>query len=110
MLSDENRKQIEAEIRKRILETESSIEKLEEQVKPVEPDRSLGRITRMDAIQQKNVAEANLRDAVENLHNLNQALENLGQDGFGICITCRQPIILERVLALPQVKKCVRCA
>ncbi len=110
MLTDAEKDAIKIEILKRKTQAEQSAESLLEQVKPVSPDSSIGRITRMDAIQQKSVAEANLRTVNETLLSLNEALKNLDNPSFGICILCQKAIALERVLALPQSKKCVHCA
>ncbi|MFT5207132.1 MAG: DnaK suppressor protein [Candidatus Omnitrophota bacterium] len=110
MLSNEEKVGIKAEILRRKSEAEQSAESLLEQVKPVSPDSSIGRITRMDAIQQKSVAEANLLNANETILSLTEALKNLDNPSFGICILCQKPIAIERVLALPQSKKCVHCA
>ncbi len=110
MLSEDERNRIRVQINERVAQTEQSIQKLLEQVKPVSADRAIGRITRMDAIQQKSMAEANLREAKVALLNLEAALGLLDNPTFGLCILCQKPIALERILALPQVKKCIHCA
>jgi len=93
-----------------ITQTENTVKKLREQVKPIPPDRSIGRITRMDAIQQKSVAEAMLRNSIQTLDSLNESLKLLNDPAFGICVLCQNPIAVERILAIPQVKSCIRCA
>ena len=101
---------IRREIQSRIKETHQTIESLKDQVKPVEPDRAIGRITRMDAIQQKSMADANLQAAQLALHNLEDALSKLDDPTFGLCIRCHNPIPLERILIVPESKCCVQCA
>ena len=107
-LEEENR--IRSEIEKRIDGTKKIIKSLREQVKPVAPDRAIGRITRMDAIQQKNMSESNLRTAEQALVNLEDALSKLAGPDFGLCIRCRKSIPLERILIVPESKCCVTCA
>ena len=104
------RKRIKKEIEARITETKKSIASLEEQIKPVEPDKAIGRLTRMDAIQQKSMSEASLRTQEEALYNLEEALGKLDDPDFGQCVKCRKIIPLERVLIVPESKFCVNCA
>lgn len=101
---------IRAEIEKRISETKRSIASLREQAKPVSPDRAIGRLTRMDAIQQKSMSEANLRTQEQVLINLEEALSKLDEPDFGRCVRCSQAIPLGRILIVPESKCCVKCA
>ena len=110
MLSDKEKADIKAKITDQIAVTQESIKKLEDQAKPVPPDSAIGRITRMDAIQQKSMAESRLRDANQALHGLNEALKGLNDPSFGECILCKKLIPVERILAIPHVRKCVNCA
>ncbi len=103
---EEIRKRMEAaivEIQKRILE-------LEENTKPVSPENAIGRVSRMDAINNKGVAESALRSARSKLSKLRMALGNIGREDFGICSDCKQPIQIGRLMFLPESSKCVRCA
>ena len=77
---------------------------------PVEPDDAIGRITRMDAINNQSVTEASLRQAKERLKNLNLVLERLGTDQFGLCLKCGGEIALKRILFRPESQLCIRCA
>jgi len=109
-VESEEKGKIKKEIEKRIAETQKSIKSLQKQVKPVAPDRAIGRLTRMDAIQQKSMSESNLRTAEQALHNLEDALSKLDQPNFGLCIRCKKEIPLERILIVPESKCCVNCA
>jgi len=100
------KRKIEAELDK--ITTE--IDELREAVKPISPENAIGRITRMDAINNKSVNEAALRTKEQNLSNLTYALSHLYDTDFGICVTCRQPIPEDRIMLLPQVRKCVKCS
>ena len=86
------------------------INELEKQTKPISPENSLGRISRMDAINNKSVVEASLRHAKDKHKKLQIALEQIDDKEFGICIKCQQPIPEGRIMLMPHVKRCVNCA
>ena len=93
-----------------IAKTEKSIKEYKEMVKPIAPDVAIGRISRMDAINNKSVAEASLRQTEEKLLNLKKVADKLGSKDFGICIKCKQPIPIGRILIRPESLHCVNCA
>ncbi len=102
------------EIKEKIIieieKTEKSIVEYKEITKPIAPENAIGRISRMDAINNKSVAEAALRKAEEKLNKLKYVLTQVGQNDFGICVTCKKPIPLGRILLMPQSRHCVNCA
>ena len=93
-----------------IAKTENSIKEYRDMVKPIAPDVAIGRISRMDAINNKSVMEASLRQAEHKLKNLNKVFSQLGSKEFGICIKCKQPIPIGRILIRPESLHCVNCA
>ncbi|WP_436515916.1 TraR/DksA family transcriptional regulator [Ekhidna sp. To15] len=103
---DEIKQKIEEEISK----TASLISDYKEQSKPVTLDNSIGRISRMDAINNKSITESALRQAELKLSKLHQAMDNIDKPDFGLCIKCKQPIPLGRILLMPESNKCVNCA
>ena len=102
------------DIKKRILEelkkTEEAILDYKESTKPISPENAIGRVSRMDAINNKSVVEAALRKAEEKLNKLKLVLDKVDDADFGICIRCGEPIPIGRVLLMPQSRNCVRCA
>jgi len=100
------RNKIAAEITK----TESSIAEYEELTKPVSPDDSIGRVTRMDAIQNKSIVEAALRESRDKLNKLRYALSHVGTPDFGKCAKCGQQIPIGRIMIRPESPYCVHCA
>ena len=90
--------------------TRIEIEQLKELTKPISPENAIGRISRMDAINNKSVNEAALRTAEGKFSKLQQALEKIDEPTFGICIRCKQPIPEARLLLMPESTKCVNCA
>jgi DnaK suppressor protein len=51
-----------------------------------------------------------LQQARENIIALDAALERFNEGTIVACIVCHGAIPIERLLALPQTQKCVRCA
>ncbi len=105
--------EIEA-LKEKILEaidqTNEKIDGLEEATKPISPENSIGRVSRMDAINNKSVAEAALRSSKQKLSKLKIALSKLDKPDFGICTFCKNPIPPARLMYMPESTRCVRCA
>ena len=89
---------------------EAEIIRLEEATKPISPENSLGRVSRMDAINNKGVAEAALRSAKAKLSKLQLALGKVDNLDFGNCSMSKNPIRPARLMYMPESTKCVRCA
>jgi DnaK suppressor protein len=109
-MSTLNPKQIASEIKQMIKKLESEISALEESAAPVAPENSIGRISRMDAINNKSVVEASLRNRKKKLGKLHVALSNVHKPGFGQCSNCGAAINPKRLMLLPESNKCIRCA
>lgn len=102
--------EIKERIRREITKTKRTVEEYKELSKPVAPDDAIGRVTRMDAINNKSISEAALRQAEEKLRNLHRVESQLGKDDFGLCLKCRKSIPLQRILIRPESLYCVQCA
>ncbi|MBR9999691.1 MAG: hypothetical protein KFF73_12020 [Cyclobacteriaceae bacterium] len=101
---------IKQKILDEISKTERLIEEYKDMTKPVAPDVAIGRISRMDAINNKSITEASLRQAEGKLRNLNRVLSMFGTEDFGRCIKCRTLIPIGRILFRPESLYCVNCA
>lgn len=89
---------------------EEDIIQLKETTQPIAPENAIGRVSRMDAINNKSVAELALRNALTRKTNLTEALHNIiHQKEFGICTKCKQAIHFKRLVAMPESKRCVQC-
>ena len=93
-----------------ISKTEVSIVNYKELTKPIAPNDAIGRVSRMDAINNKSVNEASLRQAELKLNKLRIALSKIDDDDFGICLKCKQTIPIGRILIRPESLLCVNCA
>ena len=78
--------------------------------KTVELDQqSVGRLSRMDALQSQAMAQAQQRRRNVLMGSLQAALQRLKQEEFGYCMECGDEIEDARLLANPAVLKCVAC-
>jgi DnaK suppressor protein len=83
----------------------------EEESQPVEVDHSsVGRLTRMDALQSQAMAAEVERRREAELARIATALERLEQGDYGFCVTCGEPIALKRLELDPATPVCVNCA
>lgn len=106
----EEKKKLKAKILELIAQYEKDVVSTEAMTQPVKPENSLGRISRMDAINNKAVMEVSLRNKKSKLSKLKAALVNIDKEGFGVCASCKNPIQSGRLMFMPESTKCVRCA
>lgn len=102
--------QIKEKIQSEIAVTREQVARYRELSKPIAPENAIGRVSRMDAINNKSVNESALRRAEIKLKNLEIALTKLDDPDFGICIKCKRPIPPERLLLMPSSTNCIQCA
>ena len=109
-MTEQELKNIEIIIKDEIETTLQSIANLKELTKPIAPENAIGRISRMDAINNKSVNEAALVKAKQKYKNLNITLSNLFEPDFGICAKCNSTIPIGRIMLMPHSRFCVNCA
>jgi len=104
------RAEITSRIKNEITKTEEVIEEYKEETQPISPENAIGRLSRMDAINNKSVVEAALRKAEEKLSALKFLAGKVKDNDFGLCAQCKNPIPIPRMLFRPQSAYCVNCA
>lgn len=109
-MDEEQRKKIKSVLKKEIQKTKESILSYEEMTKPISPENSIGRVSRMDAINNKSVQESALRSARKKLSQLQAQISKIKDERFGLCSRCGKPIQELRIIKLPESSHCVRCA
>ena len=78
----------------------------------VELDQSsVGRLSRMDAMQHQAVAKAQLQKARQDIQMYHRVLDRIVQypDDFGFCFDCDEMIAFKRLLLKPESLKCIPC-
>jgi DnaK suppressor protein len=110
MLSATQREELRIVIREQMRQLEDQISTLNEKIRPIAPDCSLGRLTRLEAMGEKQVNETVLRESELRLTRLKNALLRIDREEFGQCIECGEPIPVERLKIRPESLKCIECA
>lgn len=78
---------------------------------PVQLDQqSVGRLSRMDAIQGQALAQASDVRRQARIAALEAALRRFEDGDFGFCVDCGEPIALPRLRVDPAATLCIACA
>lgn len=86
----------------------TSLEHVDDQA--VELDQSrVGRLSRIDAIQQQQMSAAGRRGQELRLSQVRSALERMTRDEYGDCVSCEEPIAKRRLTARPEAPLCLSC-
>jgi DnaK suppressor protein len=109
-MTEKEKSELKNKILQSITDTERDISELVELTKPISPENAIGRISRMDAINNKSINEAALRQAQLKMEKLLMAKEKCDDEEFGVCRKCHGDIPMGRLLLMPESLFCVRCA
>lgn len=71
---------------------------------------SVGRLSRIDAMQQQQMARATQQRRASEQTRIRAALARLDEDEWGWCLTCGEQIAEARLRHDPSVAQCVGCA
>lgn len=100
-----------AELARRRAELEQALTTSGRFSKPVELDQaSVGRLSRMDAIQQQEMALAAQRRHGHELARIDAALKRIEAGDYGWCVQCDAEIPERRLALDPAAPLCVQCA
>jgi len=103
-------KELKTSIHEKINAIKKDIQSFEKLTRPIPPDNSIGRLTRMDAINSRSINKAALQKAKQTLSQLEYSLIRLNDPDFGLCMDCEEPIPLGRLKIMPETRLCVKCA
>ncbi len=90
-------------------ELTASLERTRESTRPVSLDEPIGRLTRMDAMQQQNMSAALRRQTDLRLQQVAQALGLARRGEYGLCRRCEGSIGYPRLSARPESPFCLAC-
>ena len=104
----------EDDVRNRLLELRAELERTlhatKVQAERVTLDQSaVGRLSRVDALQQQAMAQAQERRTKLRLEQITHALSRLDNDAYGDCVECGEPIRVARLKARPEAPFCLSC-
>ena len=102
-------------MKKRLLERRKELEHVIEARAETQTDTELdqqriGRLSRMDAIQQQAMEEETGRRREQEIDRIRAAVQRIEEDEFGYCSVCEGPIALKRLENDPATPFCVTCA
>ena len=101
------------ELHKELLDLRDELQKLladsSDGAQPVSLDEPIGRLSRMDAMQQQSMVQANRRTAQTRLTRIETALRRCANDDYGLCANCEEEIGYARLKAQPEAPFCIDC-
>ena len=101
------------ELYKELLDLRDELHKLladsSDGAQPVSLDEPIGRLSRMDAMQQQSMVKANRRTARTRLTRIESALRRCVNEEYGLCASCEDEIGYARLNAQPEAPFCIVC-
>ena len=101
--------------RQKLLDLKAELEQLSRMAEgdraTVELDQqSVGRLSRMDALQRQAMAEAAERARTLEIQRIEAAIKRIDDDEYGFCIDCGEEIAEKRLSVDPAASHCIKCA
>ena len=109
-MTPDDLKQIRQRAERKKANLEERIQEYRELTKPIPPSEAIGRVSRMDAINNRSVNEAALRQLERELEGLIKAMDRMREEKYGKCLRCGEDIPTGRLMLMPGATRCVRCA
>jgi DnaK suppressor protein len=104
-------KEFQEALQKRLEAIESGQADKKDDTAPLELDQArTGRLSRMDAMQQKAMSRAASRLAEQERRRIYKALERMKDGDYGYCVNCDEEIAEGRLRFDPSVATCIECA
>lgn len=76
---------------------------------PVDLDEPIGRVSRIGAIEQQSMVQANRAATQLRLQRVGAALRRLEEGAYGECVTCGEDVGFRRLEAQPEAPFCIAC-
>ncbi len=108
-LGEEERRVLRSHLSGLHSDLKASLAAGEQASKPVDLDEPIGRLSRMDAMQQQHMAAANRRACELRLAQVDAALRRLDAGRYGTCLTCEEEIGFARLQVRPEAALCIDC-
>ena len=102
--------ELRLDLEKLKIELTSLVELTAKSAQTVDLEQPIGRLSRMDALQNQQMAQANERAHADRLDRVHRALEAMDHGRYGVCESCREAIPFERLKPLPEARICVDCS
>ena len=110
-LTDSQIKELGIDLSNLRLKLQEDLELAEEGSQPVTLDQqAVGRVSRIDAIQQQQMHAASVDRIRSRLKLIDSALQRLEANSYGLCMKCEESIPFKRLKVRPESLNCVDCA
>ncbi len=109
-MTREEKDLLQEKIKQELTSLEREIASLKEMTKPEPQGNEVGRVSKMDAINNKSVMQSSLATKEKRQKSLAMKLERIEDENFGNCANCNNPINIKRLLYRPESALCIRCA
>ena len=91
------------------LRLEENLQLTKEGSKPVDLGTPIGRLSRMDAMQQQQMTRASRSTLETKRLQIEASLRAYGKGEYGCCRSCEEPIGYQRLKARPEAPFCLSC-
>jgi DnaK suppressor protein len=109
-LTDEQIDELRGILTRELRKLKRSLKVAEESSKPVTLDQqSVGRLSRMDALQSQAMSQRLEARDMEQLERLRRTLERMDAGEYGSCSACGEDIAFERLSVFPETEACGQC-
>ena len=109
-LTEQQLMDFEQLLKQRRHDLQQQIAQIESATEPVTLDQqSVGRVSRIDAIQQQQMAVANKTQLLQQLQRVETALNRVSDGSYGYCLACGELIANGRLEVQPEVTLCLAC-
>ena len=103
-------KQLQSVLKEKRQSLKTQLKNSNQDTRPVTLDQqSVGRVSRIDAIQQQQMALANQQQSTQLLKRIELALQRIDSAEYGYCLQCAEPIAFARLQAQPFASLCLDC-
>ncbi|NQZ06375.1 MAG: TraR/DksA C4-type zinc finger protein [Algicola sp.] len=109
-LTDSELTQLREQMLQLKVQLQQVLDSQHEKAEPVVLDQqSVGRVSRIDAIGQQQMAKAGELQTGQRLMAINKALKHFDEDDYGYCEQCGLPINVARLKIKPEAQYCIQC-
>jgi DnaK suppressor protein len=109
-LSEEQLRELREDLEQLQRQLRGQLERIGDDSQPVQLDQQMvGRLSRMDAMQQQQMARASQSHMRAHLSRVSLALKAMEEGEFGYCKSCDEPIGFARLKVRPDSPLCIAC-
>ena len=110
MLSDPDLARVRAALEALITGLREELAALEAGRETVSPDNAIGRLSRLEALNDQGVRNTRIGAARRRLTALEATVARLEDEDYGACDGCGEDIPIARLELVPESRRCVDCA